>query len=346
MRNFFSIALVGLASGTSLVPTADIQFDGHRLGDGYLEKFVTTPAYQNPCDIDPINDGKRSVVFFTGKPCKGKSFPQSTTVVMFTSGVFSEENPNPPVSAIAWMGGNYFDSHSNFPLTMGASEDLVVRTLGEALETQTVPGPENKSLIIRRHPENTFSLILGGKAVGYAVGELPPIDLESEENEEWGGIAAGYFRFTPAPPTGETPTQPGTPPADSVDPRAQLLLNSFFEALLITDNEDARFNAVVPTVHRSLLNRDRSDFAPGIRDYAYRRACREVELFQYPVKVVRVRRGTTTAIGVGPDKEIGRVDKYYVEAKPQHQGTVSPAPLHVFFPQDGSAPTISNFGSL
>jgi len=342
-----------------LNPT-EITFDGFSLGTGFLDALLERTAYSHPCDIDPINDGARSVIFFTARPCKGVSFPENTTLVMFTSPSISEENPNAPLTTIAWMGGSYYNSRSTFPAQVGMTQTEVTQKLGAPLESYPIE-KAGKTLTIQKHPHLAYSLMVAQRAVGFVLGEMPPLSLDSDSDErfeEWNALLAGYFRFTPEPPSQTPPTpspdptpsptptpspQPGQP---DVDPRARALIDGLLSALLIADNEDLRFNSLVPVLHRSLLTRDKRDFAPGIREYAYRRACREAMYFQLPSKIVRVRRGTTTAIGVGAEKEIGRVDRYYIEAKTEYQSTVSPAPLHVFFPQDGGAPSISNFGSL
>jgi hypothetical protein len=135
---------------------------------------------------------------------------------------------------------------------------------------------------------------------------------------------------------------PPNAPADA-DSAALDLLNQFMNALLIKD-ENARLAAVLPCFHKSLLNNEGTDLAPTVKDYSYRRAVSEVALYQVPIRVTRVAKGNNTTVGYGQSAESGRIDRYFVAKREGVTGL--PAPIHIFFPKDGSKPKVVNVGSL
>jgi hypothetical protein len=114
-------------------------------------------------------------------------------------------------------------------------------------------------------------------------------------------------------------------------------------ALLIKDDSE-RLAAVLPCVHKSLLNNDGSDLMQTVKEYSYQRAIRDVALYQMPVRVTQVAKGNNSAVGYGKTAEEGRTDRYFIAKRDGALGL--PAPVHVFFPKDGSKPSIINMGSL
>jgi hypothetical protein len=127
------------------------------------------------------------------------------------------------------------------------------------------------------------------------------------------------------------------------DPRATQLVNELLVALSIPD-ADARLQAVLPLVHKSLKTSDGRDLVRSIKDYSYRRACSGVAFYAIPVQIYEVHRGNVVTVGFRETAETGRRDKYFVNKKDGQAGR--PAPIHVFVPSDGGAPTIIDFGSL
>ena len=121
------------------------------------------------------------------------------------------------------------------------------------------------------------------------------------------------------------------------------LVNELMNALLIKD-EQARVEAVIPLVHKSLLNASRTDLDPSVKAYSFRRASNAVRLYKIPVKITRVARGGDTTVGFGNTAEAGRRDRFFVAKREGVAGL--PAPIHVFFPADGGEPKILNMGSL
>jgi len=81
-----------------------------------------------------------------------------------------------------------------------------------------------------------------------------------------------------------------------------------------------------------------------VKDYSYKKAVTDAALYQIPVRVTRVAKDKSTAVGFGESAESGRTDRYFVAKREGVSGL--PAPIHIFFPKDGSKPKIVNMGSL
>jgi|GEM_PF-3476921 len=199
IKNLLLLAVFFAISTPAALAQADWTFDGAKLGQGFSDEFIRKTHFVQPCDMDPINEGARSVVFFSAKPCRGPGMTEGTTIVLFTSPALSRENPNPAVTTIAWMGGTYMNSRSDFPVQIGATEADAIAKLGEIKDSQ-VFRKGTRSVTLAAHSDTVYSLISNGKIVGLVVGEMPKIDLEDESHEEWQAVLAGLFQFTPAQP--------------------------------------------------------------------------------------------------------------------------------------------------
>ena len=132
-----------------------------------------------------------------------------------------------------------------------------------------------------------------------------------------------------------------TPP----NPAAVSLINSFFEALHLPTDAD-RQKAILPLVHKSLVYNDKTGpvLDRTIRDYSYSRAVKNYGLYQFPVNITEVHQGNTFTVRAGSSAELDRTDKYFVAKRSGVAGL--PAPVEVFFPSQGGAPSLINFGSL
>lgn len=128
-----------------------------------------------------------------------------------------------------------------------------------------------------------------------------------------------------------------------VDPRAVALLNAFMQALA---HEDAATSAraVLPFVHRSLKTPAGDDLSRDLRQFGHKKAQGNARLYALPVQVTRVRTTSTTGLGFGDTAEAGRVDDYFIAKREGVNGM--PAPVKVFFPEDGGPPLVSYMGSL
>ena len=128
-----------------------------------------------------------------------------------------------------------------------------------------------------------------------------------------------------------------------VDARAVDLLNRFLEALSAEDAETSA-QALIPMVHASLLAPGGAGLSRDLRQFSFKKAHDNARHYARPVEVTRVRRTNTTALGAGKEASAGRVDDYFIAKRAGVSGM--PAPVKIFFPADGGAPTIAYMGSL
>ncbi len=319
-------------------------FENAKLGQGFKDEFTQKISLVPPCDIDSINGGSRSVAFFTAKPCRGPGMTEQTTIVVFTSPAITEQTRNPPVTALAWMGGTFLNTRSDFPVHVGTTGEEASQILGRPLQTVAFED-EQRVMRVRKHTGDTYSLEVDGSIVGFVVGEMPPMILESEEFEEWGALFESWFKFT-APYQSAPPSNPNEPgqPTQPGNPAIVENLAQFMSVLRTPMNEKLRFQALLPLLHPSLIWKDRTDFAPGVREYAYRRALKNVVFYEDPIALERVQVGQPTVIGSGPSAEEGQIDKYFLKRTLSAGG--GSEPIHVFIPASGGSPLILNFGSL
>ena len=90
------------------------------------------------------------------------------------------------------------------------------------------------------------------------------------------------------------------------------LLNKFLEALLIED-ADASAKALLPLVHKSLMNDNGDDLTRDLRSFSFKKAHSNAKFYQSPVRVTRVRKtDTRTARGYGDSAEKGRIEDYFI----------------------------------
>jgi len=123
------------------------------------------------------------------------------------------------------------------------------------------------------------------------------------------------------------------------------LMNAFMEKLLIEDFR-ASAKAVMPYVHASNFNAKKTDLDDDLLQFGFKKAHQNARYYQYPISITRVQKLKTTEIG-HPSRgthQFGEEVKYWIAKKSGQAGV--PAPLVVFYPADGSAPTISYMNSL
>ena len=85
------------------------------------------------------------------------------------------------------------------------------------------------------------------------------------------------------------------------------------------------------------LKRDRLDFS-------FKKAWQNAKFYQVPIVATRVQKQNLTGIGFGATAQLGTSYKVWISKKDEVNGM--PAPLNVFFPGDGSVPTLHYYGSL
>lgn len=126
------------------------------------------------------------------------------------------------------------------------------------------------------------------------------------------------------------------------DQRAVALINHFMKALKISD-ETQRETTVSQLLHKSMLGSD-GRLSPSVKRYSYQKACDGVKFYDFPVRITEVHKGRVVTIGFKETAEKGRIDKYFVGKREGVAGR--PAPLHIFWPEDGGKPKLVNIGSL
>lgn len=127
------------------------------------------------------------------------------------------------------------------------------------------------------------------------------------------------------------------------DPKGVKLCSDLLAALTMSDEKE-RLKAVLPLLHRSLLTPDGKGLDPMVRDFSYKKAVTGAPLYKQPADIHEVHKGREQTVGFGETAERGRVDRYFVKKKEGQPGR--PASLHVFWPNEGGAPKLTNIGSL
>ncbi|MBI2264924.1 MAG: hypothetical protein HYU64_07100 [Armatimonadetes bacterium] len=129
----------------------------------------------------------------------------------------------------------------------------------------------------------------------------------------------------------------------SPDPKGVALVDELVKALSIAD-ADARVKALLPLVHKSLLSRDGKDLDWNVKDYSYKKAWQNVKFYKQPVEIHEVHKGNVFTIGFRETAERGRGDKYFIKKKEGINGM--PAPISIFWPENGGDPKVIDMGSL
>jgi hypothetical protein len=167
-----------------------LEFDGFKLGDNYGDKVLVREPYQKPCDDDPIDKKQQRFMVYGALPCRRRTFPEATTVAFFLA-YADDKDFKQPIEALAWLGGNYFASRSNFPVRTGELAEVADKALGPVQLSFPLEG-KGVSLQVRRHSERIWSLTEGGRTVGFAVGKMP----NDTEREPWRALLEMYRSYT------------------------------------------------------------------------------------------------------------------------------------------------------
>lgn len=181
----------GSAQG-ALLQAHEYRFDGLKLGDRFGTAVLSRPAYQRPCDDDPVDKKSRRALVYGGRPCRGSAFPEGTSVVFLLPYAPDprEEALNQPVLVFAFLGGTYFHRRSNFPLRAGDPASSTT-LLGPVEATVGFPGYDT-TLRAERHPGDVYALLDGDRVVGGLLGAMPA----DPANEQWDVILQMYERYT------------------------------------------------------------------------------------------------------------------------------------------------------
>lgn len=141
---------------------------------------------------------------------------------------------------------------------------------------------------------------------------------------------------------GTTQAAPRSLPAS---PEAVELIARFLELCGRDGTVESRAREVVAAglVHASKLdNNDPTQLNADALRFSFKRATDNARF--YEPRITRVVETATTGVGFGGTAQRGRLFKYFVAKRAGIAGM--PAPLHVFFPQDGGPPVLFDWGSL
>lgn len=134
-------------------------------------------------------------------------------------------------------------------------------------------------------------------------------------------------------------------PLNKFDKRGIEVINNFMQALMDNQtDEQAAAKAAMPYIHASEYDNSGTNLKRDRLDFSFKKAWQNAKFYQLPVSVTRIQKQNLTAIGFGPTAQAGISYKVWIAKKAGVNGM--PAPLNVFFPADGSAPTLHYYGSL
>jgi hypothetical protein len=141
-----------------------------------------------------------------------------------------------------------------------------------------------------------------------------------------------------------TPAQ-AAPPDAPVSSAAVEAIGRFLEICGRGGDIELRGREVVAAglVHPSKLDPGNpSQLNADALRFSFKRAVANAHF--YEPRITRVVETSTTGIGFGATAQAGRIHKYFVAKRVGAAGM--PAPIHVFFPQDGASPVLYDWGSL
>lgn len=131
------------------------------------------------------------------------------------------------------------------------------------------------------------------------------------------------------------------------DERGAAKLKRFIEILTSTEDMDAAGKTVVAEklVHASKLdkNEPRQLNNDSMR-FAFKKAFSNAKMYDPGPRIIRTQLTATSAVGFGPTAQKGKLYKYFIAKKDGVGGM--PAPIQIFYPEDGSDPIVYDFGSF
>jgi hypothetical protein len=174
-------------------PATAYRFDGFKLGDTYSQVMARKP-YDGPCDNDPTDNQKRRFMVYGGLPCRGSTFPESTTVMFFVR-MGAPRSYAEPIQAFGFLHGQYFRKRSDFPIHPGDTVAQAIKVFGTALGTMTIQR-KRAALTVHRFKGDVQVLASGTTVRGIVVGPMPT----DPANEQWRDVMQMYDRYTPQAP--------------------------------------------------------------------------------------------------------------------------------------------------
>jgi hypothetical protein len=129
------------------------------------------------------------------------------------------------------------------------------------------------------------------------------------------------------------------------DERGLEKIKQFMEISMSTPdiNEAGKKLVAAKVVHSSKVDKnDNTKLNPDSLRFAFKKAHGNVKM--YDLRVTRTVLTGTSAVGFGPTAQKGKLYKYFIAKKEGVNGM--PAPIQVFYPEDGSEPVVYDFGSF
>lgn len=165
----------------------------------------------------------------------------------------------------------------------------------------------------------------------------------------------------PAPRSPTTTASPGAPgwiapvrgaPARDNDeaaapatrPEALSVLQATLDVLQKNGDPDAAAHAVIPFVHRSLLDEAGKKLSNDVRQFSFKKAHTDAGHYENPIRITRTRAGSASGLGYGAAAEKGQTVDYFIAKRDPDKGM--PAPVTIFFPASGGPPKVAYLGSL
>ena len=179
----------------AVISAGDITFDGVQLGASMLN-FYRRRLYAAPCDEDSLRKERLRVIVYAATPCRHRQFSENTSFIVFTD-LDEKSLKNQSVRTVAWLGGTYFNTRSNFPLALGtgvrgaAGRKKLAKRLGQRVE---------RTMTLKRYTTLQVTTLTGaihliddGKVlVGIVLGPMP----STTDNELWSGVMQMWEKYT------------------------------------------------------------------------------------------------------------------------------------------------------
>lgn len=131
------------------------------------------------------------------------------------------------------------------------------------------------------------------------------------------------------------------------DERGAAKLKRFIEILTSTEDMEAAGKTVVAEklVHGSKLDKNEpTKLNNDSMRFAFKKAFTNAKMYDPGPRIIRTQLTATSAVGFGPTAQKGKLYKYFI-AKKEGVGGM-PAPIQIFYPEDGSDPIVYDFGSF
>ncbi len=125
--------------------------------------------------------------------------------------------------------------------------------------------------------------------------------------------------------------------------RGQAVLNGFFAALKLAD-EGASARAVVPFLHKSLLDASGQALSADTLRFGFKKARRGADSYAMPLQVAQTKSAGRSGVGFRTEAEQGLMVDYYLERGKKQPGLA--APVKLFFPEGGGEPKVLFMGNL